>query len=309
MTPTGHGDTAATVSVVIPSNRGGPYLAEAVASVKRQSVPVHEIILVDDGSPEPGLAQVARELGIDYVRQSASGVSAARNRGVARATGEWVALLDDDDVWYPEKIGEQLRALDESPASVACYSDLTVIDSLGDRVTTVQAPVGSSRHLIARGNGVPPLNTLLVLREAYITIGGCDTSLRYAEDVDLILRLLQIGEFAKAEHPLVGYRKYRGQATSDSLASQAAYLQVLRTLIQRARRSADSDMAIDLRQHLRRTLPNIADWGAGELLAAIRHARLRDAVTTARWGITHARTAFPAAILRTTIRRFRSSPR
>src|SRR5687767_910711 len=108
MTPTRQGDPAARVSVVIPSNRGGPYLRDAVASVMQQTVSVHEIILVDDGSPEPGLAHVADELGIDYVRQRASGLSTARNHGAARASGEWIAFLDDDDVWYPEKIEAQL---------------------------------------------------------------------------------------------------------------------------------------------------------------------------------------------------------
>ncbi len=197
-----------TVSVIIASNRGGPYLATAVESVKQQTVPVDQILLVDDGSPEPGLGDVAARLGIEFIRQTAAGLSAARNRGVEHATGEWIALLDDDDVWHPEKIEEQLRALASCPDAVACYSDLTVIDPDGHPVTEVEAPVGSSRQLMGVGNGVPPINTLLIRRDAYVTIEGCDPTLPTAEDIDLVLRLLQVGEFAKAPRSLTGYRKY-----------------------------------------------------------------------------------------------------
>jgi len=309
MNPPSQRDGVGTVSVIIASNRGGPYLADAVESVRQQTVPVHEIILVDDGSPEPGLSQVARELGIDYVRQLASGVSAARNRGVARATGEWVALLDDDDIWHPEKVEEQLRALEASPESIACYTDQTIIDSLGSSTMMATAPVGSSSELIARGNGVPPSNTLLIRREAYITVGGCEAGLRFAEDIDLVLRLLRLGEFTKVDRALIGYRKYPGQVTNDGFASQAGYLHVVRRLIRRVERAGDHEMARLLRQHLERTLPGMAEWGAGELLSRMRHGRWRDAAATARWGFTHTRAAFPSAILRTAAGRLRGSRR
>jgi glycosyltransferase involved in cell wall biosynthesis len=292
-----------TVSVIIASNRGGPYLATAVESVKQQTVPVDEVLLIDDGAPAPGLGGVAAQLGIDYIRQSSAGVSAARNRGVEQAKGEWIALLDDDDVWHPEKIEEQLRALTSFPTAVACYSDLTVIDPEGRPVTEIEAPTGSSRQLMGMGNGVPPINTLLIHRDTYLTVGGCDPALRTAEDIDLVLRLLQIGEFAKAPRSLTGYRKYPGQVTSDGFANLAGYLLVVRRLIQRATRNQDRDTARVLRSHLRRTLPGMADWGAMELLQRLKRGNWVDAGAVARWGFRNTRLAFPPAIVRTAVRR------
>jgi len=76
-----------SVSVIIPTNRDGRYLRDTVASVRAQTAPVGEILLVDDGSPAPGLAQIAAELGVSYVRQDASGLYVARNTGVAAVRG------------------------------------------------------------------------------------------------------------------------------------------------------------------------------------------------------------------------------
>ena len=75
-----------TVTVVIPTNRGGPYLADAVASLRAQTVPPDEVILVDDGSPAPGLASAARQLRVDYIRTGPAGISAALNAPVPQST-------------------------------------------------------------------------------------------------------------------------------------------------------------------------------------------------------------------------------
>ncbi len=202
-----------------------------------------------------------------------------------------------------EEVEEQLRALASCPDAVACYSDLTVIDPDGHPVTEVEAPVGSSRQLMGVGNGVPPINTLLIRRDAYVTIEGCDPTLPTAEDIDLVLRLLQVGEFAKAPRSLTGYRKYTGQMTSDGFASLAGYLLVVRRLIRRAARDGDRDTAGVLRMHLRRTLPGMADWGAMELLHRVKRGNWIDAGVVARWGFRNTRLAFPPAIVRTAVRR------
>lgn len=293
----------ADVSVVIASNRGGRHLAEAVASVRDQTVAVREIILVDDGSPEPGLESTARELGVAYVRQRASGVSTARNRGAARASGRWIAFLDDDDVWYPNKVERQLSALDARPEAVAAHSGMRIIDESGHTITEIAGPGGSRSDMIRSGNGFPPICTLLIRRETYLAIGGCDTSLRHAEDLDLALRLLQIGEFARAEGPLVGYRRHSAQVTSDGSANLAAYLGVLRAQIQRAERTGDDEHAALVREHLRATIPGMADWGADELLTHLLRRRWREAARAVGWAVVNTRLAtLPALARRTTAR-------
>src|SRR3954468_10533282 len=95
-------------SVVIPTYNRAAYLAEAVRSVRDQTYPAHEIIVVDDGSTD-NTAQVVEILANDgiplrYLRQANQGVAAARNRGIQAAAGDWIALLDSDDTWLPRKL-------------------------------------------------------------------------------------------------------------------------------------------------------------------------------------------------------------
>jgi glycosyltransferase involved in cell wall biosynthesis len=292
----------ADVSVIIPSNRPSRYLAEAVASVRNQTVAVREIILVDDGSPAPGLGAVADELGLAYLRQEAAGVSTARNRGAASARSRWIAFLDDDDVWYPTKIEDQLEALAAAPGAIACHSDLTIIDEQGMPLEQIVSADGTRTELLGRGNGVS-INTLLILREAYLTLGGCDTSLAHAEDLDLILRMLQVGDFAKVRKPLVGYRRHSGQVTSDGRRSLSAYLAVVRHVIARAQRTGDDESAALLREHLRRVLPGMADWGADDLITNLLRGRLGSAMASARWLLANTGAAGVPALGRRACRR------
>jgi glycosyltransferase involved in cell wall biosynthesis len=293
---------AADVSVIIPSNRHSPYLTEAVASVHNQTLSVREIILIDDGSPAPGLASVAEELGVIYVRQDASGVSSARNRGAATARSRWIAFLDDDDIWFPTKVEDQLEALAASPGAIACHSDLTIIDEHGEHLEDVVAADGSRTELLRRGNGVS-MNTLLIHRETYLTIGGSDTSLSHAEDLDLILRMLQVADFAKVDRSLVGYRRHSGQVTSDGHRSLGAYLAVVRGSIARALRTEDAEAATLLRAHLRDVLPGMADWGADDLITNVVRGRFRLASASARWLVVNARVAAVPAVGRRAFRR------
>lgn len=106
----------APISVIIPAHNAARFLAEAVASVRAQRVPVAEIIIVDDGSTDgtPGVV-AALGAGVRAVRQPQSGAAAARNRGAALAGAEWLAFLDADDVWLPGKLEVQLAWLRDHP--------------------------------------------------------------------------------------------------------------------------------------------------------------------------------------------------
>jgi glycosyltransferase involved in cell wall biosynthesis len=93
------------VSVVIPAYNAASVLPRAIESVLGQTSRPEEVIVVDDGSTD-NTAQVATQYGpsITYIRQDNAGASAARNRGIAEATGEWIAFLDSDDEWLPPKL-------------------------------------------------------------------------------------------------------------------------------------------------------------------------------------------------------------
>src|SRR4051812_27917089 len=95
------------ISVVIPTYNGLDRLKRTIASVRAQSFPAHEIIVIDDGSTDdtPTIAEVCGDA-IRYVRTTNGGQQRARNHGVSLATGEWIALLDHDDIWEPDYLAE-----------------------------------------------------------------------------------------------------------------------------------------------------------------------------------------------------------
>ncbi|WP_341975708.1 glycosyltransferase family A protein [Microbacterium sp. LWO13-1.2] len=277
------------VTVIIPTNRGGRYLEEAVASVRAQTAPVREILLVDDGSPEPGLSEIASGLGLRYLRQPASGLSVARNAGAAAAEGEWIAYLDDDDVWHPERIEEQLRALVTMPDAVAVCTGGWYMDA--DGVTFGSgwgARQATSAQMIAYDELPPRITTLLIRRDSFLTEGGCRTAMEPAEDNDLILRLLQIGEFANVDRQLVGYRRHSANVTSRGLAGREANRRVVLDQLRNARLRGDRELTGLLRRHRRAFRRYAAAENLGEFIAATRRRDTPYAARLAVWGARRA---------------------
>jgi glycosyltransferase involved in cell wall biosynthesis len=278
-----------SISVIIPTNRDGRYLRETVASVRTQTAPVGEILLIDDGSPAPGLAGIAQELGVSYVRQDASGLSVARNTGVAAAQGDWIAFLDDDDVWHPERIRSQLDALAAAPDAIGAYTGGWYMDAEGRPFGAGwPAPAASARDMLAGEVTFPRITTLLIRRSAYLAAGGCRSEMEPAEDNELILRLLQRGEFAAVDRQLVGYRRHSANVTNRGLPGRKAAVRGLRGQVRRARRRGDRELAGLLRRNLRRFRHHAAAENLGELAAAAKTGRRRYALALAWWAIRSA---------------------
>lgn len=126
------------VSAVIPSFNRRDYLPRAIESVLAQTVPVDEILLIDDGSNDGSAEYVQSKYGkgVRVVRQENSGVSGARRRGIEEARGEWIAFLDSDDEWSPDRNGELLRAAEYVPSDVAwIFGDLRLVTDRGEGLT------------------------------------------------------------------------------------------------------------------------------------------------------------------------------
>jgi glycosyltransferase involved in cell wall biosynthesis len=122
------------ISVVIPAYNAARFLAEAVASVRAQTLPATEIIVVDDGSTD-GTGPLAEQLGVKVLAQKQAGAGAARNRGAEASTGDWLAFLDADDLWVPEKLAAQRAAMRDQPGTelVFGYGSNFWIDDRGAR--------------------------------------------------------------------------------------------------------------------------------------------------------------------------------
>jgi glycosyltransferase involved in cell wall biosynthesis len=189
------------VTVVIPVFNGERYIHTALNSVFAQTYRDYEIICVDDGSTD-GSATLLKQYGerIRIVGQRNAGQSAARNVGVSQARGEYIAFLDQDDLWYPSKIKAQVAVLDDQPDVVLVHCDFDRIDARGD---ILQQGVGMSERASALVSAMGQLidealifpSAMMIRKNAYNRIGGFDHGLRGFEDFDLIARLKQEGQF------------------------------------------------------------------------------------------------------------------
>lgn len=188
----GVGDTGSTsdavaVSCIIPAYNSARFIDEAIESVLTQTVPVAEIIVVDDGSTD-GTVQALARYGerVRVVRQSNAGPAAARNNGIRNSTGAFIAFLDSDDLWKPEKIEVQLARFDANPELQVCFADL-----FNFRTITPNAPFRDGYEEIAEWPRVPfsPC-TLLARRAAFDTIGEFDETLRRGEDTEWFVRMM-----------------------------------------------------------------------------------------------------------------------
>ena len=189
--PQDNQDRAPLVSVIIPTYNRCAYLHEAIASVLAQTYAPLELIVVDDGSSDdtPELLYRYRDR-LKVIRQSNQGVSAARNRGIRAARGEWIALLDSDDVWQPEKLALQTAYLNAHPELKICQTQEIWIRN-GRRVNP------KKRHHKRAGDIFEPSLALclvspsaVMLRTSLLAeVGVFDEQLPACEDYDLWLRV------------------------------------------------------------------------------------------------------------------------
>jgi glycosyltransferase involved in cell wall biosynthesis len=172
-------------------------------------------------------------------------VSTARNRGAAEARGRWVAFLDDDDVWAPEKLASQLAAAEREDRAWAVTGAVSVDDGL--RVLAGEPPLAPERIVadLGRYNSVPAgASNVLVRAELLAVTGGFDPRLRHMADWDLWIRLGRAGMPATVPRPLLAYRLHRANATMDTAFDPQEPLAELDAIVDRYGIPADR-LAVD----------------------------------------------------------------
>jgi len=200
-------------AVIIPAYNAARFVGATLDSVRAQTVRPIEILVVDDGSQdETGrIAEGFPEARL--IRQKNAGVAAARNRGVRETHSEWLAFLDADDLWMPEKLRRQFE-LAESLEVAAVFCDLHTIDVAGAVMRRPPAPPVSldMEPLLMHSETIPQAtsSTLLVRRSIFESVGGYDESLATMADWDLLIRLRSVTTFAYVPEKLVAYRRYPG---------------------------------------------------------------------------------------------------
>jgi GT2 family glycosyltransferase len=231
------------VSVIVPAYNVESFLTETLESLQAQTYPHWEALVVDDASTDNTRAVAERFSRTDQRvcvlgHEKNTGVSSARNDAIARARGEWLAFLDADDVWMPEKLALQLELAQQfSPASFV-FSNYMVWDE-GREVGTVYPqgqplPRGDVRQTLAE-RCLFGTSSVLVRRELVLGVGGFDTSLKYAEDWDLWLRLAERGMHVEGlSQPLMKYRRWGGKISFQEVAMARGAVQVFEKALARS---------------------------------------------------------------------------
>lgn len=211
---------SAKISVVIPAYNAAPFIEKAVRSVLDQTWTDLECIVVDDGSTDDTAAVLS---GIDdprlrTIHQPNSGVSRARNAGVAASSGELVAFLDSDDAWLPRKLERQVAVLAARPEVGAVLCSYLVTDTALEPIGLVPSsdPVRRiSRWLLLEGDGPSFPSTVLLRRSCFDAVNGFDPAVDLSADLLFAVRLSKHSTIEAVEEPLSLYRTHDRQMNRD----------------------------------------------------------------------------------------------
>lgn len=200
------------ISVVIPTWNRATVLGRALASVAAQSLAPVEIIVVDDGSRDQTASVVRSDFPtVTYYYQDHAGVSAARNHGIRRARSPWIAFLDSDDAWAPNKLERQMRALEQNPRYRIVHTDEIWIRD-GHRINQKQKHRKSGGWIFDQCLPLCAISPSSVLIDAAVfpRWGYFDEDLPACEDYDMWLRICARTPVLYVDEPLV--TKYGGHA-------------------------------------------------------------------------------------------------
>ncbi len=227
------------VSVVIPTFNCATYLPRALDSVLSQSYKDFEILVVDDGSTDGTVDQISNYTKhIRYLYQENEGASGARNRALEVSTGEYIAYLDADDMWYPQKLERQVAYLDGHVECGLVHSEVAVIDEQDQTLhhrfnseTSRSVPQGSCLLQLLQHSHIQTL-TVVERRDCFEKVGGFDKRLSVAQDyMHWILIALEGWKFGYIAEPLAKYRWRRGSLMASKRRLLEDYEQICSILL------------------------------------------------------------------------------
>jgi glycosyltransferase involved in cell wall biosynthesis len=226
------------VSIIIPTYNSSQTIESTIASVQQQSCTDWELIIIDDGSPDNTVDVIKNidEPRIKLFVYENGGVGTARNRGIAQAKGEFIAFLDADDLWTPDKLADQIEALNNHPQAKVAYSWTSFIDENGEFLyfgTKLRYQGNIYEHLLLT-NFLLSGSNILVRRDALQVVEGFKPDLPYAADWDFYLRLAKNFDFVVVPKYQILYRQSGGSMSSKIEELKQQSLQVIDEAFQAA---------------------------------------------------------------------------
>jgi len=222
------------ISCIVPVYNGEKYLAETLDSILAQTHQPMEVIVADDGSTDQTADVVKRYNQIRYLKQSNAGPAAARNLGLSAATGDFVAFLDADDLWHPQKLERQMARFRLRPALDYCvaYAQNFWDSELSAEKTRFQ------NHRIAKPLPAYSAATLLTRRSTFDRVGLFNPNLPHGDVTDWFLRAAECGAVSEILPDVLLYRRLHKENRSRHRAalSREQYLKILKSSLDRRRR-------------------------------------------------------------------------
>jgi glycosyltransferase involved in cell wall biosynthesis len=321
--------TQPKVSVIIPVYNRFHLLGPVVESILGQTLPVMEIILIDDGSTEHTPEMVERYIQerpawrerVRYHYQENKGQSAANNIGIAMARGEWLAFDGNDDLWLPQKLEWQFRALEQYGDDCGvCFTDAWFTNNPHMKMTLFQLSGADRKELIGRADDVNELvkhfdqvwmQTVIAKTDLVRSVGGLDSQLHFHEDQDFLFRLALATRFCYVGMPMVLIDRTPKQQRHVGRARNWDRVEFRLEMLQ-AR--YEKNLALcqgrfpDIQNTLRRGLSDVhSGWASWYLergeTAKAREAALRamqyhlNANNAVKWGLTQVAPALSRAVV------------
>ena len=227
-----------TISVIIPVYNGEKTIKQTIESVLNQTFRDFELLIINDGSQDATLEiiQAINDERIQVFSYQNSGVSASRNRALTKAKGEFISFIDADDLWTPNKLELQLKALQDNPQAAVAYSWSDWIDESGQFLR-------SGGHITVNGKAYEKLllrdfiesgSNPLIRKQALDEVGCFEQSVTPAEDWDMWLRLAARYEFVTVEVPQILYRISPNSASFNIVKMEAGSLKVIERVFAQA---------------------------------------------------------------------------
>jgi glycosyltransferase involved in cell wall biosynthesis len=251
-----------SVSVIIPTYNGGKFLLDAVNSALQQTYAPLEIIVVDDGSQE-NILQVLSPVSkrIKYIRQENAGPAAARNTGIRAAKGEFIAFLDDDDLWHPMKTEAQMCLMSQDPDCGLVYSYPVLIDENGSIISNrgpLTFPSGYVYYDFVHHNRIGTPSATLLKASVLNTVGMFDEARECisCEDYDLWLRIAKSHKVVYCDVAITYYRQSSSGISKNIDKHVCSHLYVMNKILEQFinnRTNGDAEFIHVLNTHLYRT--------------------------------------------------------
>ncbi|MEB3181796.1 MAG: glycosyltransferase [Nostocaceae cyanobacterium] len=208
------------ISVILPVYNGAATIRETITSVFSQTFSDLELIVINDGSQDSTLDIINSfsDARLKLFSYPNAGQAASRNRGVSHAVGEYISFIDADDLWKPEKLANQLKALQENPQAAVAYSWTDHIDDKSQflRVGCRMTVQGNVYPELLIGNFIENGSNPLIRKQIFNEVGGFEISLNPAEDWDLWLRLAANYQYVVVKSPDILYRVSTNSMSSSS---------------------------------------------------------------------------------------------